>query len=150
MTKQQLQEQLKSSMLARNELKTSVLRMLLSAVTYYEINKGGAGYSATEEDVLTVTQNQVKQRRDSIEQFEAANRMELAQKEKNELIILQEFLPTQMPEEEVKALVEKAVENSGAKSISEMGKVMALLMPSIKGKADGSMVSKFVKEALSN
>jgi len=74
MNKQKLQEELKQSMLSKNELKTSVLRLLLSAINYYEIQKGGAGYSATEEDVLIVIQKEVKQRKDSIEQFKNANR----------------------------------------------------------------------------
>ena len=69
MNKQKFQEELKQSMLAKNELKTSVLRMLLSGVNYYEIQKGGAGYEATDEDILAVVQKEAKQRRDSIEEF---------------------------------------------------------------------------------
>ena len=72
MTKQKLQEDLRKSVLAREELKTSVLRLLLSAINYYEIQKGGAGYEASEEDVLNVIQTQAKQRKDSIEEFKKA------------------------------------------------------------------------------
>lgn len=148
MTKQQLQEELKQSMLARNELQTSVLRMLISAITYAEIQKGGAGYEATEEDVMSTIEKQVKQRKDSIEQFENAGRQELADKEKQEMALLEKYLPEQMGEEEIKELVKQAVEQTGAKTPQEMGKVMGALMPKTKGKADGSLVSRLVKEAL--
>ena len=93
MLKQKLKEELKQSMLSRNELKTSVLRLLLSAINYYEIQKGGAGYEATDEDVLSVIQKEAKQRRDSIEEFKKANRPELADKETKELEMLQAYLP---------------------------------------------------------
>ena len=150
MNKQKLQEELKQSMLARDELKTSVLRMLLSAINYYEIQKGGAGYEASEEDVLTVIQNQAKQRRDSIEQYTAAGRQELADKEQKELEILKAYLPEQISEEEIKKLVAEAIKQTGASSIQEMGKVMGFLSPKIIGKADGGFVSKLVKESFSS
>jgi len=149
MTKQTLREDLKQSMLARNELKTSVLRMLLSAINYYEIQKGGAGYQATEEDILTVTQNQAKQRRDSIEQFKTANRQELVDKETQELEILNAYLPAQMGEEEITKFVKEAITQTGATSIADMGKLMGALMPKVKGKADGNLVSSIVKKELS-
>ncbi len=149
MLKQQVQEDLKQSMLARDEQKTSVIRMFKSAIGYYEINKGGAGYEATDEDVMTVLNQQVKQRRDSIEQFTAAGRTELAEKEKKELEILQKYLPEQMTEDEVRKLVEEAVTQTGASTMQDMGKVMGALMPKVKGKADGTLVSTMVKEALS-
>ena len=148
MSKKQLQENLKQSMLAKTELKTSVLRMLLSAINYYEINKGGAGYEASEEDVLAVIQKEVKQRKDSIEQFKAGNRTDLADKEQKELEILQTYLPAQMGEEEIRTLVKEAISQTGATSISDMGKVMGALMPKIKGKADGNLVSQIVKTEL--
>lgn len=148
MLKQQLRDQLKQSMLAKDELRTSVLRMLISGVTYYEINKGGAGYEATDEDVLSVVNTQVKQRKDSIEQFEKAGRQDLADKEKKEMALLQVYLPEQMSEEEVRKLVKEAVAQVGAASPADMGKVMGALMPKVKGKADGSLVSKIVKESL--
>lgn len=150
MNKQKLQEELKQSMLSKNELKTSVLRMLLSAINYYEIQKGGAGYQASEEDVLSVVQSQVKQRRDSIEQFKNAGRQELADKEQKELEMLGAYLPAQMNEEEVKKLVKEAISQTGSTSIQDMGKVMGALMPKTKGRADGGLVSKLVRESLSS
>ena len=150
MLKKKLQEELKQSMLGRTELKTSVLRMLLSALNYYEIQKGGAGYEATDEDVLTVIQKEAKQRRDSIEEFKKANRMELVDKETKELEMLQAYLPQQMSEEEIKSLIKDSINQTGAKAIADMGKVMAALMPKVKGKADGGLVSKIVRESLTS
>ena len=124
--------------------------MLLSAINYYEIQKGGAGYEATEEDVLGVIQNQAKQRRDSIEQFKNAGRQELADKEQKELELLSVYLPAQMSEEEIKKLVDEAVAQTEASTIGDIGKVMGALMPKVKGKADGNLVSNLVKQKLTS
>jgi uncharacterized protein len=148
MTKQQLQDELKQAMLSKDETKTSVLRMLISAIGYYEIQKGGAGYSATEEDVLSVIQKEAKKIKDSIEQFSAAGRTELVEKEKKELDILEVYLPEQMGEDEIRKLVADAITKTGATTQADMGKVMGALMPATKGKADGGMVSRIVKESL--
>lgn len=150
MLKQQLRDELKQSMLARNELRTSVLRLLLSAINYHEIQKGGAGYEATDEDVLTTIQNQAKQRRDSIEEFKKAGRQELADKEAKELEILSAYLPAQMNEEEITKLVKEAISKTQATSMANIGKVMGALMPKIKGKADGNLVSSIVKKELTS
>jgi len=149
MLKQKLQEELKQSMLSRDEMKTSVLRMLLSAVNYYEINKGGAGYTATDEDVLSVIQKEVKQRKDSIEQFKIARRQDLVDKETKELELLQEYLPEQLSEQTLITLITQTIKDLGATSIADMGKVMGVLMPKIKAKADAGVVSRIVKEELS-
>ena len=122
MLKQQLSEELKQSMLARDAARTSTLRMLISALGYYEIQKGGANYEATDEDVLSVIQKEAKQHKDSIQQFKDAGRDELVAKEE--------------------------VAQTGASSPSDMGKVMGALMPKTKGKADGGLVSKVVREEL--
>lgn len=149
MLKQKLKEELKQSMLARTELKTSVLRMLLSAINYYEIQKGGAGYEATDEDVLAVMQKEAKQRRDSIEEFKKAERPELVEKETKELEMLQVYLPTQMSEEQIREIVKQTISEIGEATAADMGKVMGALMPKVKGKADGGLVSKIVRESLS-
>lgn len=149
MSKKQLQEELKQAMLAKDAQKTSVLRLLLSALNYYEIQKGGAGYEATDEDVLSVIQKEAKQRKDSIEQFTNAERQDLADKEKQELEILQTYLPEQMSENEVRKLVQEAISETGVASMTDMGKIMAALMPKVKGKADGTFVSQIVKAELS-
>jgi len=150
MNKQKLQEELKQSMLAKDAEKTSVLRLLLSAINYYETNKGGAGYEATDEDVSSVIGAQVKQRKDSIEQYTNAGRTELADKEKSELKILEAYLPEQMSEEEVSKLVDETIAQTGATSMSDIGKVMGALMPKVKGRADGNLVSQLVKDRLSS
>jgi len=148
MTKQQLQNELKQAMLARDTETTSVLRMLISAIGYHEIQKGGAGYTATEEDVMAVIQKEAKQHRDSIEQFKNAGRNDLVEKEEKELNMLQKYLPEQMGEDEIRKLVTEAIAKTGASSAADMGKVMGALMPSTKGKADGGLVSKIVREEL--
>jgi len=150
MNKQKLQEELKQSMLAKDESKTSVLRMLLSALNYYEIQKGGAGYEATEEDVQAVIAKEAKQHRDSVEQFKNAGRQDLVDKETAELKLLEQYLPAQMSEDEVRTLVKQAITETGAKTPAEMGKVMGALMPKTKGKADGGLVSRIVKEELTS
>lgn len=148
MTKQQLKDELKQAMLARDTVKTSVLRMIVSAIGYAEIQKGGAGYVATDEDVMNVIQKEAKQHRDSIEQFKNAGRDELVEKEEVELKILEQYLPAQMSEDDVRKLVVAAIEKSGASSAADMGKVMGVLMPDVKGKADGGLVSRIVREEL--
>lgn len=150
MTKQKLQEELKQSMLSRDELRTSVLRLLLSAINYYEIQKGGAGYTASEEDVLAIVQKEAKQRRDSIAEFEKAGRQELVDKESAELNILQAFLPEQMGEDEVRNIVEQTITEVGATSMADMGKLMGALNSKLKGKADMSIVSNLVRSKLTS
>lgn len=155
MLKQELQEDLKQSILAKEELKTSTLRLLLSSITYFEKSKGlpagrqgGAGYEATDDDVMEVLAREIKKRRESIEMYEKGNRPELAEKENKELQMLQTYLPEQLSEEEIKNLVKEAISQTGATEIKDMGKVMAALMPKVKGKAEGSLVSQIVKESL--
>lgn len=148
MTKQKLQEELKQAMLARDEVKKSTLRMLISAIGYYEIQKGGAGYNASEEDVLAVIQKEAKQRKDAIAQYNDGGRPELAEKEEKELALLQVYLPAQMSEDDIRKFVKEAIAQTGAKTPQDMGKVMGALMPKVKGKADGNLVNKIVKEEL--
>lgn len=150
MLKQQLQDELKKSMLARDELRTSTLRMILSALNYFEIQKGGAGYEATNEEILDVISKEAKKRKESIDIYQKANRPELAKKETKELEILQAYLPQQLGENEIRILVKEIITQTGASSMSDIGKVMGGLMPKVKGKADGSLVNKIVKEELSS
>ncbi len=148
MLKDTIQEELKSAMLAKDENKLSTVRMLKSALQYYEIQKGGAGYEATDEDVLEVVGREIKKRKESIEMFEKGGRQELADKEKGELQILESYLPEQLSEGDVRSLVDKAITETHASQISDMGKVMGYLSPKIKGKADGGFVSGLVREKL--
>lgn len=148
MLKQQLRDELKQAMLAKDAVKTSVLRMVISAIGYFETNKGGAGYEATDEDVLAVIQKEVKQHRDSIEQFEKAGRGELVEKETAELEILKRYIPAQMGESDIRTLVKEVINITQSSNISDMGKIMGALMPRLKGKADGNLVGKIVREEI--
>lgn len=148
MLKDKLQEDIKAAMVAQDAEKLSTLRMLKSALQYAEINKG-LDYQATDEDVIDVIGKEVKKRRESIDLYEKGGRPELAEKEEQELAILQSYLPEQMSEEEVKKLVDEAVAATGGTSMQDMGKVMGALMAKVKGKADAGMVSNLVKQKLS-
>lgn len=149
MLKNRIQEDLKQAMVARDEQKLSTIRMLKSAIQYFEIQKGGAGYEATDEEILDVVSKEIKKRKESIELYKQGNRPEAAQKEADEIQILEAYLPEQMSEDEVRTLVKEAVESTGATTPQDMGKVMGALMPKVKGKADGTLVSNLVREALS-
>ena len=148
MLKQQIQDDLKKAMFAKDENKLSTIRMLKSAIQYYEIQKGGAGYEATDEDVIDVIGKEVKKRKESTELYEKGGRMESAEKEREEAKILESYLPQQLSENEIAQLVDDAISQTGATSIQDMGKVMGILMPSTKGKADSTLVSNLVRQKL--
>lgn len=148
MLKDKIQEDLKSAMMTKEEEKLSTIRMLKSAIQYYEIQKGGAGYEAIDEDVVEVVGREIKKRKESIELYEKGGRQELADKEKRELEVLKDYLPEQLSNDEIKKLVEDAISQTGASTMQDMGKVMSILSPQTKGKADGGMVSSLVREKL--
>ncbi len=149
MDKAKLQQDLISAMKSGDEVKKSTIRMLMSSISYYQIEKGGAGYEATPEDILAVIEKEAKKRRDSISEYEKAGRQELVDKEAEELKILQEYLPEKMPEEEVRKIVDETITETGATSMQDMGKLMGALNGKLKGKADMGMVSNIVKQKLS-
>jgi len=123
----------------------STLRMIKSALHNKEIDlKDQFG----EKEILQVLSSMVKQRKDSVEQFRNGGRLELAEKEEKEIEVIQGFMPEQMSEEEINAQIENAIEEAGATSIRDMGKVMKLLMPGLMGKADGKAVGEAVKKKL--
>jgi uncharacterized protein len=124
----------------------STLRLLLSAFNYAEIAKQK---KLDDAGVIEVLSREAKQRRESIEAFEKGNRQDLADKEKNELSIISEYMPQQMTREEITATAQKVIANLGAKTPAEKGKVMQQLVPLTKGKADGKAVSDIVNELLS-
>jgi uncharacterized protein YqeY len=129
--------------------KLSTLRMAKSSLMNEE-NKRGVGTVLTDEEVIKVLQSLVKQRKDSIAQYEAAGRTELAEKERAELAVLEEYLPQAASQEEVTAAVEEAISEIGASSMKEMGAVMKAALAKLAGKtADGKMVSEAVKAKLS-
>jgi len=142
--KAELLEALKSG----DRFRADTLRYLLSVIHNAEISKG-KGATLTEEELAELLQKQVKQREESIAAYEKGNRPDLVEKEKKELEIIKGYLPEQLSEEEIKKLAKDAVEEVGAKGSQDMGKVMGALMPKVKGRADGSTVSRIVKELLS-
>lgn len=146
--KEKLQIDLVEAQKAKDGLKVSTLRMLAAAVKNFEIEKGGAGFSASEEDLISVIQKQVKQREDSIESYKSGGRAELAEKETKELEILQNYLPEMIGEEEIEKLVGFAIKETGASSISDIGMVMGKLT-TFKGRVDMGRVSSIVKQKLS-
>ena len=146
--KEKIQEDLKGAMIAKNEESLSTIRMLKSALQYFEIQKGGAGYEATDEDVLEVVGREIKKRKEAIEMYEKGGRAELAEKETKELELLKGYLPQQLTEDEIREIVKNVISQTGASSIQEMGKVMGAIMPLTKGKADGQIVSQIVRENL--
>lgn len=127
--------------------KLAVLRGLKSAFKYRQIE---AKKELSDEMAIEVISRAAKQRRESIEQFRAGEREDLASKEESELKIISEYLPSQLSEEEVRTLVATAVSESGAETPKQIGLVMKLLMPKVKGKADGKLVNRLVLEKLAN
>jgi uncharacterized protein YqeY len=144
--KEQLDADLKAAMRAKDELKLSVVRMLKSAIKYREIE---LMKPLDDAGVIGVIASEIKRRRDSVEQYTAGNRKDLADKEDAEIKVLQGWLPAQLSEEELRKLVDAAVQKSGAQGPKDMGAVMKLLMPETQGKADGKVVSEMVKARLS-
>ena len=143
--KEKIDEDIKSAMKAKDELKLSALRMLKAAIGNAEIAKKK---TLVDEDIFSLLQTAVKQRKDSAEAFRAGNRPELAEKETAEIKILEVYLPAQLGEQEVRELVAKAVADTGAAGAKDIGKVMGKLMPLVKGKADGGLVNRLVREIL--
>ena len=143
-----LTEDMKQAMRAKEagKLKLSVIRMVRSAAKYLEIDRHK---ELDDNELLEVVAKEVKMRKDSLDEFRKANRPELLATLEQEIAILMEYLPEQMGETEVRALVAQAVADAQASGPKDMGKVMALLMPKVKGRADGKLVNSLVKEMLS-
>lgn len=144
--KQNIQEDLKEAILQKDELKKGTLRMLLAALVNKEKEKNLGPLS--EEQIQSVVLYEVKRRKEATEAFEKGGRPEMAEKERKEMEILQKYLPEQLSEDQVRELVKDAISQTGAVKAQDMGKVMAALMPKVKGKADGAFVSALVKEFL--
>ncbi len=139
-------EDMKTAMRARDTARLGAIRLLLAAMKQREVDER---IELSDVDVVTIIDKMIKQRRDSISQFEAAKRQELADAEKFEISVLQTYMPQQMTEAEVAAAVAEAITSSGAKLPQEMGKVIALLKPKLAGRADMGKVSALVKARLS-
>ena len=140
-----IEEAVKSSMRERNKDRTSTLRMALSELKKEEIDNK---IELSKEDSIKILQRMIKQRKESMSQFLNAQRNDLAEKEESEIVILQDFLPEQMSEEDINKLVIEAINETDAKEAQDIGKVMGFLKTKIQGNADMGIVSKLVTENL--
>lgn len=143
--KAKLDRDLMVAMKAKNAKQMAILRMLKSAIKNSEIS---LGHELTDKEVILVFEKQAKQRRDSIEQFKAGSRSDLAEKEADELILIEKYLPDKMSESDVENLIMEAISDLGATGIADMGKVIKLVMDKASGAADGKTVSMIVRKKL--
>ena len=143
--KDQLSEQQKLAMRARDKARLSTLRMLLAEINQKELD---SRETLNDDDVVTIVTKMVKQRKDAATQYEQAGRQELADGELQEIVVLQEFLPQPLSADELEALLNDAIAASGATGMQDMGKVMAVLKPQIQGRADMGKVSTSIKARL--
>jgi uncharacterized protein len=147
-TTDRIQEDIKTAMKAKDSLALNALRALKSALTNAAIEKGGLGTLLEESELLTIVRKQIKQRNDSVEQFEKAGRAELAATETAEIEILNRYLPAALGEAELLDIIEKAVAETGATGKAEMGRVMKRCQELAEGRADGKLLSAAVMKRL--
>ncbi len=140
-----LNKQIVDAMKAKDEIRLSTLKLLSNAIHNYQIDHK----DMTEEEELGVVKKEAKQRRDSIEAYTKANALEKAEREAEELKILQEYLPKEITDAELEKFIEEALTETGAKEMKQMGMVIAKVMQKAKGNADGAKIAKLVKEKLS-
>ena len=146
--KEKLQNDLTEAMRARDEVRSSTIRMVLTAIKNEEVS-GKEARDLSDAEVITVLSREAKKRREAAEAFEQAGAADRAAKEKAEGVIIAEYLPAQLSESEIKEMIAAAIAESGATGPQQMGQVMKLIQPKIAGRADGGMVSSLVKAALS-
>ncbi len=137
---------MKQAMRNKEKQKLTVIRMVKASLQNESIK---LGHELNQEEELTVLSREVKQRKDSLQEFEKAGRDDLVQNQRQEIDILNEYLPEQLSDEEVEQIVKETVEQVGATSKQDMGKVMGAIMPKVKGKADGGLVNRLVQKHLS-
>ena len=143
--KELLSESMKSAMKARDKERLKTIRLALSDIKRVEVD---TREEQTDSQIIAILDKMVKQRRESISQFELGGRQELAAQEKSEIEVLNEFLPQALKDEEIDSLIQSAIADSGAKTVMDMGKVMGLIKPQVIGRADLSAVSGKVKDLL--
>ena len=139
--------ELKTAMLAKDEKTMRSLRAVKAAILLAKTAEGGTG-DLKEEDEIKLLQKLVKQRKDSLEIFQQQNRSDLAQKEQEEIAVIEKFLPKQLSQDELKEILSKIIAETGAQSPADMGKVMGMATKQLAGKADGKTISAMVKELL--
>ncbi len=150
--KQRLQDDLKAALRAGDERRKSVIRMALAAITNAEIEKGrqSGEIELDQDELVAVLQKQAKQRRETIEELEGVERPDLLAAEREELAILEEYLPEQLSREEIAEEARKVIEEVGATGMRDMGPVMGRLMSKLKGRVDGHTVNEVVRELLTS
>ncbi|AAW86746.1 GatB/YqeY domain protein [Aliivibrio fischeri ES114] len=142
---EQLKEEQKLAMKAKDKLRLGTIRLALSEIKQREVD---GQTTLSDDEIIAVLTKMVKQRRDSVSQFTAAGRDDLAEKESAEITVLEDFMPQALTDEEVAELLDKAITESGAAGMQDMGKVMGVLKPQIQGRADMGKVSQLVKSKL--
>ncbi len=147
MLKEQIQADMISAMKAKDEAAVRTLRMVKTAIMKYETS--GEDKEADDAQVISIIKKELKQRKDSIAQFEAGGRDDLAASEKEEVPVLEKYLPEELPREQVVAAVKEVIEQVGAESKADFGKVMGPAMGKLKGQVDGAVVKEVVEELLS-
>lgn len=143
--KEQITEAMKDAMRAKEKERLGTIRLILSEVKRIEVDER---IDIDDARLLAVLDKMVKQRRDSISQFEQAGRQELADKEQAEIVVIQDFLPQPLSEEELTAMIDDTIATVGAESMKDMGKVMGIIKPQIQGRADAGVVSGMIKAKL--
>lgn len=150
MLKDTLTEDLKKAMMEKDNVAKGAVQMIKSAILLWEKDEKNIGKEITDEDIIELVSKELKKRRDSLVEYEKSGREDLIADLKREIEILLKYLPKQLSEEELKEIVDKAVSESGATSIKEMGKVMGIVTPLVKGKADNKLVSELIKAKLNS
>jgi len=148
--KNKIKEDLKDAMKKGEATKVSAIRMLLAAIHNKEIELGKKEAGLTEEEILNAIRTEVKKRHDAVAGFEKAGRPELAQQEKDELAILEAYLPPEVSDEEILAVVKKGMAESGAAGPADFGKAMKVIAPLLKGKASGNRIADILRKELSS
>lgn len=142
----QINQEIKEAMKAKDKFRLSVIRMLKGALQKAEIDKGE---TLTEEEELTILSRELKQRKDSVAEFREAGRDDLADETAKEIAIVETYLPKQLSEEEITVALKEVIDQVGAQSMKDFGKVMGVAVKALKGKADGSTIQKIAKSLLS-
>ncbi|HGM3506948.1 GatB/YqeY domain-containing protein [Clostridioides sp. ES-S-0108-01] len=143
--KQKLQEDLKSSMKNKDTVRKSVVTLIRASIKQYEVDNR---VELDEDGIIDVIAKQLKQRRDALVEFEKAGREDLIKETEVEIEVLKEYLPQQLSEEELEEIVKSTISEVGATSMKDMGKIMSVIQPKVKGRADGKLINKLVKQNL--
>ena len=145
--KDEINKEMKAAMKSRDKDRLKTIRLILSEIKRVEVDERIA---VDDQRILSILAKMIKQRRDSIAQYDSAGRTELSKIETDEITVINEFLPEALTDDEINNLIEKAISETGAESMKDMGRVMGIIRPQIQGRADAGEVSKRVKEALNS